>query len=216
MPSPRYLLVVSIVVVLTALLGGCEVTEDWWRMPGSTERPEPAGSNRSGVVEIDAYLDTMLLLAEGDLIDQAEIFGRVERANNVSPTTTNRLMYALALSTPGHPNSNPREAQLLLSELLATPENMVTDEHTLAEIQLLHTERYLVLQSESARLQGDAQQLARQQQSSSSRRLRALQTENKQLKDALDEANEKLDAISLIERTIIDTPTTGQDPNNTP
>ena len=60
------------------------------------------------------------------------------------------------------------------------------------------------------------QQLAKQQQASSSRRLRALQTENQQLKHALDEANEKLDAISLIERTIIETPTTGQDPDNTP
>ena len=94
-------------------------------------------------------------LPQGDPARQAELFQSAKDAAAVSPTTSNRLKYALALATPGHSGSDPVAAQRQLSELLARPETLLTAERLLALVELQEVDQRLVLQAENQRLRSD-------------------------------------------------------------
>ena len=111
-------------------------------------------------------------------------------------------MLALALATPTHPASDPTQAQRLLTELLATGDALLPEEHTLALIHLKDVEQRLILDAEASRLQQAAAAAAAQRNDRSAQQLQAALEENRQLKAALDEARARLDAITNIERSI--------------
>lgn len=148
------------------------------------------------------YLQTLRNLIEGDAVVQADVFGGIAAAADTAPTTTNRLMLALALATPTHPSSDAAEAQRLLSELLATGDALLPEERVLAMIQLKDVEQRLILDAEADRLQQAAAAATAQRNDRSSQQLQAALEENRQLRAALDEARAKLDAITNIERSI--------------
>ncbi len=156
---------------------------------------------------IAPLLEMMSNLPQRDPARQAEAFQSVKDAAELTPTTSNRLRYALALATPGHSGADPVAAQRQLSQLLARPETLLPVERWLALIELREVEQQLVLQAEARRLRddgargphGDADKLA-----ATSRRLAAETDENARLRKALDEARAKLEAVTHIERTIND------------
>jgi hypothetical protein len=151
---------------------------------------------------ITVYLQNLRSLIEGDAVVQADVFRNVSAAADQSPTTTNRLMFALAVATPTHPSSSPEEAQRLLRELLASGDALLPEEHVLALIHLKDVEQRLVLNAEADRLQRAAAAATAQRNDRSSQELQAALEENRQLKAALDEARARLDAITNIERSI--------------
>ena len=157
-----------------------------------------AGANDSLAI----YLQTLRSLIEGDAVVQADVFRNVTAAADVSPTTTNRLMLALALATPTHPASNDAEAAKQLSELLATGDALLPEEHVLALIHLKDVEQRLILDAEAERLQRAATAATAQRNDRSAQQLQTALEENRQLRAALDEARAKLDAITNIERSI--------------
>ena len=71
-------------------------------------------------------------LPQGDPARQAEMFQSAKDAADLTPTTSNRLRYALALATPGYSGSDPVAAQRQLAELLARPETLLPVERLLA------------------------------------------------------------------------------------
>lgn len=148
------------------------------------------------------YLQTLRSLIEGDPVVQADAFRNVSAAADSSPTTTNRLMLALALATPTHPASNDAEAARLLNELLATGDALLPEERILALIHLKDVERRMILDAEAERLQRAATAATAQRNDRSNQQLQAALEENRQLRSALDEARAKLDAITNIERSI--------------
>jgi hypothetical protein len=147
-------------------------------------------------------LRTLRSLIEGDPVLQADVFRNVAAAADAAPTTTNRLMLALALATPTHPSSNDAEASRLLNELLATGDALLPEEHVLALIHLKDVERRMILDAEAERLQRAAAAATAQRNDRSAQQLQAALEENRQLRAALDEARAKLDAITNIERSI--------------
>jgi hypothetical protein len=83
--------------------------------------PPPPVARQAGATDgLAVYLQTLRSLIEGDPVVQADVFRDVTAAADVAPTTTNRLMLALALATPTHPASNDAEAAARLNDLLAT------------------------------------------------------------------------------------------------
>jgi hypothetical protein len=148
------------------------------------------------------YLQTLRSLIEGDAVLQADVFRNVAAAADIAPTTTNRLMFALALATPTHPSSNATQAQGLLSDLLATGDALLPEEQVLALIHLKDVEQRLILDAEAERLQRAATAAAAQRNDRATQQLQAALEENRQLKAALDEARARLDAITNIERSI--------------
>ncbi|MDB6082583.1 MAG: hypothetical protein JWN43_464 [Gammaproteobacteria bacterium] len=167
------------------------------------ERPQPEASSITPVLEL------MRTLPAGDPARQAELFQAAKDAAALSPTTSNKLKYALALATPGHGGSDPVAAQRQLAELLATPETLLPIERLLALVELQDVDQRLILQEENKQLREEAPRESRDKLLAINRRLAAESDENARLRKALDEAQAKLEAVTHIERSIIDRGTNG-------
>jgi hypothetical protein len=154
---------------------------------------------------VTPLLQMMSSLPQGDPARQAELFQSAKDAAELTPTTSNKLRFAVALATPGHSGSDPVAAQRQLSELLARPETLLPVERLLALVELKEVEQRLILQAENSRLRDDAQHDdSRDKLLALNRRLAAESDENARLRKALDEARAKLEAVTHIERSIND------------
>ena len=147
-------------------------------------------------------MQTLRSLIEGDPVVQADVFRNVATAADAAPTTTNRLMLALALATPTHPSSDEAKAQALLSELLAASDTLLPEERVLALIHLKDVEQRLILDAEANRLQRAATAATAERNDRTTQQLQAALEENRQLKLELDDVRKRLDTITSIERSI--------------
>jgi hypothetical protein len=169
--------------------------------------PAPAEPDRSSqdLSPVTPLLQMMGNLPQGDPARQAELFQSAKDAAELTPTTSNKLRFALALATPGHSGSDPVAAQRQLAELLARPETLLPVERLLALVELKEVEQRLILQAENSRLRDEAQHDdSRDKLLALNRRLAAESDENARLRKALDEARAKLEAVTHIERSIND------------
>ena len=175
--------------------------------PTAPTEPDHASVDLSPITPL---LQMMSSLPQGDPARQAELFQSAKDAAELTPTTSNKLRYALALATPGYSGSDPVAAQRQLSELLARPETLLPIERLLALVELKEVEQRLILQAENRRMRDEAQHdESRDKLLATNRRLAAESDENVRLRKALDEARAKLDAITHIERSINDRGTSG-------
>ncbi len=175
--------------------------------PAAPTEPDHASQDLSPIAPL---LQMMSSLPQGDPARQAELFQSAKDAAELTPTTSNKLKYALALATPGYSGSDPVAAQRQLSELLARPETLLPIERLLALVELKEVEQRLILQAENKRMRDDAQHdESRDKLLAINRRLAAESDENVRLRKALDEARAKLEAITHIERSINDRKTNG-------
>jgi hypothetical protein len=158
---------------------------------------------------ITPLLEMMSSLPQGDPARQAEMFQSAKDAADLTPTTSNKLRYALALATPGFSGTDPVAAQRQLSELLARPETLLPSERLLALVELKEVEQRLILQAENTRMREDAPRDSREKLQAINRRLAAESDENVKLRKALDEAKAKLEAVTHIERSLNDRGTNG-------
>lgn len=186
-------------VSLSALLAcGCGMAT-----PKVSQAPAPAAPVPDSTV-IMPLLELMSALPQGDPARQAELFQSVKDAAELTPTTSNRLKYALALATPGYSGTDPVAAQRQLSELLARPETLLPIERLLATVELKDVEQTLILQAENKRMRDDAPHDDKDKLQAINRRLLAESDENARLRKALDEARAKLEAVTHVERSIND------------
>jgi hypothetical protein len=191
-------------LALAASVAGCSAS-----LFGREDAAEsPAASNASGVRNaidtqgLGVYLELMRTLIEGDVLTQAQIFGEVADAADIAPTTTNRLKYALALATPGHPGSDATLAEQRLSALLASADALLPEERMLVTIHLREVEQRLILDAAAAQLRSDSANALEQQNLESAAQLRAALDENRRLRAELDDATQKLNALAAIEQSI--------------
>lgn len=190
-------------LLLASALAGCASLG-----PSNAERePEDAAAqgaraSASAADGIAVYLAALRSLIEGDAVVQADVFRGVAAAAEAAPTTTNRLMLALALATPKHPSSDAARAEMLLRELLAAPDALLPEEQVLVLIHLRDVEERLVLDAEADRLQRALSAATAQRNDRASQQLQAALEENRRLQAQLDEVQAKLDAITNIERSI--------------
>ncbi len=193
----------ALLTVAVGVLTGCSVFGSRDNVPpispSTAAATAPRGANGDSLT---LYLQTLHDLVDGDAVVQADAFRKAQEAAEAAPTTTNRLNLALALAMPGHPSSNPREAQRMLNELLAAPDSLLPEERILAMVHLKEVEQRLILDAEAERLQRAAAAAAAQRNDQASQRLQAALEENKQLRAELDDAHAKLNAITNIERSI--------------
>lgn len=180
------------------LFGGRETAD------GAGASRESAGDDASGIDArgLGVYLELMRSLIEGDTVTQAEAFSAASDAADFAPTTTNRLKYALALSVPGHAGSNAMLAEQRLSALLSASDALLPEERVLATIQLRDVEQRLILDAAAERLRRESAAALAERDQASSQRLEAALEENRRLRAELEDATEKLDAITTIEQSI--------------
>jgi hypothetical protein len=189
--------------VVALLLQGCELIDQLRLQAQANAAAQNAPTAAPAGSAAPAYLDIMNGLSSADPARQADLFYEVEREYTRAPTTASTLRYAVALVTPGHPASSPSEGKRLLETLLATPERLTQDERTLASVLLHETDVRLKLEAENRRLLATLDDRSRSQ-AHSDKRIQAQIEENARLRRALAEAQQKLDAIKEIERSIIE------------
>lgn len=190
------------VFIAVALLSGCAQTKSWLDKltPGAAQ--SSSGTVILGAPSADDYLQTLDLLATGDPATQAEIYADAESRSTLTPDPSTNLRFALVLATPGHSESDPEQAQSMLRELLTQTALMTSYEIALAEIHLNAVEDRIVLGSEARRLRQASSRQAQTEEQALKQRLAAVEAENRTLRRGLDEAQEKLAAITNIERSI--------------
>lgn len=194
------------VMILSTTLGACTVAGGLFGggQSGSAGGPEVGAATASSLEtrSLGVYLETMQALIEGDTVEQAEVFENAVESAELAPTTTNRLRLALALATPGHAGSNPLEAQRQLAALLAAGDTLLPEERILATIHLQEVEERLILDSAATQQRQRSAAEVERLSADSTERLEAAQAENRRLRGELAEAQEKLEAITSIERSI--------------
>jgi hypothetical protein len=185
--------------VAALLLSGCESTTNWLK---GRKTADPADEILTGSTEANTYIIELFELVSGDPATRAEIFADARAAATLTPGTSTELRYALILATPGHAESNDVEAERMLRDVLSQQEMMTSTEIALATVFLRDVETRLILDSESRRLRTENTRAATTEDAAVAQRLARIESENRQLRESLAEAESKLEAITSIERSI--------------
>ena len=186
------------------LAPGCTLTESLFGRGSETSAPDDT-ELAGGAIDADGlavYLEAMRRLIEGDSLTQAETFNEIRDAAEFAPTTTNRLLYALVLSVPGHPGYDADAAAGRLQDLIASGSTLLAEERMLAEIQLEFANQLMILESSRQRVEAEAAGAEASRTAEYEESLRQLQTENEALRADLEDARSMLDAITNIERSL--------------
>jgi hypothetical protein len=185
--------------LVAAALSGCGGTTDWikGRIASSTDESEILGAP-----EIEIYISELGQIAAGDPAAQAEVYADAAAAAQLTPSPSTNLRFGLVLAIPGHPESNPLEAQKVLREVLTQTLLLTPAEISLATIHLNNVERQIIAASESRRLRSSSSRAAQTQEQALQQRLATVEAENSALRRDLEEAEQKLEAIATIERSI--------------
>ena len=143
-----------------------------------------------------------VVLGERELGNHSSYNWYIRLPANGQPNDSFNLRFALILATPGHTEYDPIRAQSMLREILTQEPLMTRSEIALARIYLVSTEESIVLESEARRLRQSNTRAARTQEQAINQRLANVEAENRRLRTELAEAENKLEAITSIERAI--------------
>jgi len=190
--------ITALALAVLLLAGGCETANNWLK----GRRTADAETVVLGEPNASRYLDEMYALAGGDPATQAEIHADARAAAELTPDPSTQLRYALVLATPGHAETDPTKAQSMLRDLLAQTELMTPGEIALASITLRSVEERIMLRAETNRLRSINSRTASTEQAAITERIATVEAENRRLREALVEAEAKLEAITTIERSI--------------
>ena len=185
---------------LCLALPACGSSGDWIRdrlKPNATSDAEIQGAPNIG-----DYVDELGQIAGGDPAAQAEIFADASSAAQLTPGPTTHLRLGLVLAVPGHPESDPEQAVSLLRGVLTQTELLTPAEISLAQVLLNSAERQVVTAAETRRLRASTSRAQQTQQQAVSQRLANVEAENRRLRRELEEANQKIQDLTLIERDI--------------
>jgi hypothetical protein len=190
------------VLLLITAVAGCSLVEDggmFGRKPKS--EPPAAVAPLESQLALE-HLDLLERLSTASPAGQAEIVELVRREVEVQPGISNQLRYALVLALPGHAGSDPVAARTALGTLLATPERLLPAEQALARVMLQDVNARLALLSENQNLFAEARQEGEERAQALNRRLQAQSAENARLKQELQDALAKLEAVADLERSM--------------
>lgn len=179
-------------VLLLSLAAACSRVERLWS--GDPEPVPPPG--------LELHLQTLERLAGLPAPAQASLLGELETAYARDPRTTNALRLALALASPVHAGADLSRGGDMLDRLLSEDATLLPGERLLATLKLAEARRWQAeLEALEAARQAEraADAEAREQ---ARRRAEALQAELQSLRSALREAEDKLEALMSIERSI--------------
>lgn len=198
MPRPPR---IAAVIAALAFVAGCNVLDDLGARKPAREAPAPSLAPEARIV-ID-HLATLERLARAAPAEQAEIAQFARRSFELEPTTANKLRHALVLALPGHGASDPAAARVILGELLGVPERMLPAELALTYVMYEDVNARLSLVSENQKLAAaDSGRADRERLQAMNRRLQAQTAENARLKQELEQARAKLEAVAALERSL--------------
>ncbi|MDH3757409.1 MAG: hypothetical protein OES93_06140 [Gammaproteobacteria bacterium] len=188
--------------MIAVLLSGCSQTKGWLNSVSGGDSDASDETVIPGAPAADEYLTELSDLSLDDPALQAEIFADSQAAAQLAPSPSTTLRYALVLATPGHPGSDPQQAQSILRELMTQTALMTPAEVALATIYLKSSEQLILLGSEARRLRASTDRAQRTEDAAINQRLATVEAENRRLRQDLEDAESKLEAITSIEQSI--------------
>ena len=188
--------------LIAVTVAGCSQTKGWLDSVRGENSSASGEQTVLGAPAADEYLTALSQLSSNDPAMTAELFADSQAAAQLTPNPSTTLRYALVLATPGHPESDPRQAQSILRELMAQPALMTPAEVALATIYLNSSEQLALLSSEARHLRATSDRAQRTEDAAINQRLAAVEAENRRLRRDLEDAENKLEAITSIERDI--------------
>jgi len=198
-------------LVTSMTLAGCS-SGSLFRSGGGDEGSGGGTSNDPRVsirelAEIDSeglagYLAILQQLISADSLTQAGTFNELRDSAEFAPTTTNRLLYALALSIPGHNGSDPEAAAERLRDLIAAGDTLLLGERMLAQVLLQSADELAILRSANMTSAEQLTSALAERDAEHAERLQLAETEIQRLEAQLEDATAMLDAITNIERSL--------------
>jgi hypothetical protein len=153
---------------------------------------------------IGSYLEAIDGMAAGDPARQQATLTSARGAWQDAATPTNTLRYALVLGIPGHDDTNPLEASRLLATLLASPESLSRDERLLASAFQREFTARVSQYADLARARLDSEARLRATETEAQSRVDAMAADLARVRRERDTIQQKLDAITDIERTLME------------
>lgn len=203
MHSTKRTILLIAMLAATAGLSACGSSSSWLDGAWSRDDGRADESISPGAPNSDDYLRDLDRLATGDPATQIEIYADAASAARLTPGPSTNLRLALVLATPGHSETDFNRAQRLLRELLAQAPLMTPSEIALAHIYLNAVEERLVADAETRRLRESSEsRMDQTEEQALNQRLAAVEAENRRLRSELADAENKLEAITSIERSI--------------
>lgn len=187
---------------MAVLLSGCGTTEKVTGWLRGDDKSAGGDAAIIGAPDVETYVNELYELSTGDARKQSNIYADASDAARLTPGPSSTLRLGLVLATPGHPRSDPATAAQLLRQVLAQEPLLTTAELALATIYLENAELLAATTSEAARLRDASARVARASETEASRRIAAVEAENQRLRKELADAEQKLEAITTIERSI--------------
>jgi hypothetical protein len=183
-------------------VSGCSQVSAWVSPGSGSDSDAPEEPAISVAPTAEDYLLELAVLSSGDPSLQADIFADSEIAAQLTPNPSTMLRFALVLATPGHPESDPRQARNLLRELMNQQALMTPAEVALTTIYLDSTEELIVVSSQAHEARATSDRAQRAEEAAMNQRLATVEAENRRLQQDLEEAESKLEAITSIEQSI--------------
>lgn len=190
---------IAITALAVVALSGCGSVSDWLNGRRTADADDVT---ILGAPEMEVYINELSRLSSNDPAAQAEIFADASAAAKLTPGPSTNLRLGLVLAVPGHPESDAQGAQSLLREVMAQTQLLTLAEIALAKIHLNSSERQIVSNAELRRLRASTSRTEQTQEQAVAQRLAIVEAENRRLRRELEEAEQKLDAITSIERSI--------------
>ena len=194
---PRKKIAMALSITLTALTGCASLNDLFDRRQNATNQQVTVAESTTSL-----YLRNLESLVSPDAEIRTAAFRDIEEDFRTAPTTTNRLRFAMALATPEQKFSDELRAQQMLTEILSQPELLLDDERALARVQLAALGARLTASREAQLAKTSASRSTDEELATLRTELAAAERRNAVLTAALSEAEEKLRAITQIERSI--------------
>jgi hypothetical protein len=189
-----------LVALLACALAGC-VT----RAP-SPSAPAPAQPAQAvpTITDLAPYFDLLEDIATTDAARDATLLADLQAQLVQAPGARATLRYAVALGSAGHKASDPVEARRLLQGVLAAPGDLAPAELGLASVMLREFDARVTLYAQLARQREDAEGRLAASNEAHARALQSNAVETARLRRALAQAEQKLQAITEMERELLE------------
>ena len=192
---------IAVTILLVSLLSACAQTKHVMASMGRSSEPSD-DAVVLGAPDAEQYLRELQDFSNGNPRTQQDIYEDAQSESTLTPGPQTNLRYAMILATPGHAGFDPEMAQTLLRNVLQQESILTASEASLATIHLKSVERQIALSSEARRAMATSSRAATSEEEANRQRLAAVEAENRRLQEELADAEEKLEAITSIERSI--------------
>ena len=183
---------------LACLLGGCAA----FAPPAPAPVPEPTPA--PAVTDLAPYFALLDQFAASDPARQSALLADLASQLAASPGERAALRHALAVGTAGRTGSDPVEARRLLAALLASPVDLEPAERQMAAALQREFDARVTLYAQLARQREELEARLTADNAAHARALQSATAETARLRRELQRAETKLQAITEMERELLE------------